>query len=262
MKRLLSLLAYIFILTSCVNPAYAQKSLATSRQSNKQFIQYLSDRSVIIVNICNPKDHGRYLISPKPIKSRGSGVIVTSKKEGSYIFTAAHVVDNPNKSGLICTAYVKKNTANKNIDEYLERAAVIIFDSNKDAAILKVSSNYGIRSFLELHPFAGENVWHVGFPTQIGAKSKLLLSATKGTLATLGVYHKDPEKYGKYIRVTAELYKGSSGGGVWTVEGKLVSITSYLMTNKGAPLPGEYYTIPVATFRDLVIEHDMLYDIF
>lgn len=230
------------------------------RKNDRTFMAYITERTVSVSYDCTPKK-GVVIVgmnNPKTgFDSRGTGVIASSYTDRSYIFTAAHVVEDIKaryKKGFDCKIYV---TLNKHLGDKSKRieAKVLAENEPRDIAILKISKNLGVFSKLELEPFTGEPVWAVGYPTQKSAPWKKKLSITKGVLATTDVpSERNVGKYGYYHRVTSQVYLGSSGGGIWTREGNLTGIVAvlYTHTEKGPPYEGYYYVKPMNEFVHLL----------
>ncbi len=90
-------------------------------------------------------------------------------------------------------------------------------------------------------PRVGEHVWVVGFPMQLGSGDQEL-TVTDGVVA--GPVNSDGE-----ARITAPVYFGNSGGGVWGDDGALLglAVSIYAYTPGGArPVPyvGQSFMVP------------------
>jgi S1-C subfamily serine protease len=53
-------------------------------------------------------------------------------------------------------------------------------------------------------------------------------------------------------RVTCDIYFGNSGGGVWTSEGKLLGLASFIIAYNNMPVGSYYYIAPVDNIIDLL----------
>jgi S1-C subfamily serine protease len=163
-------------------------------------------------------------------------------------------IDDNYKKGFECKIYVTRNKYLGKKDKRV-KAEVLAADEHRDIAVLKVAGDFGVSTELELKPFAGEPVWAVGYPVQLAASWKKMLSITSGELATVKVPASlNTRRHGYYHRVTAQVYFGSSGGGIWNREGRLVGIVVALYTagDGGAPYEGYYYVKPTDEFVRLL----------
>jgi len=229
------------------------------RLMNKEFIARLVERTVSIRFDCSPKKGvvvvGSDIPAEKRNDSRGTGVIVRSYNNKSYIFTAAHVVevdDAAEKKWFTCKIYVQKSADAGSSDNEMI-AAVVVEDTHRDIAVLEVKKDLGVNTELETDPFTGEDVWAVGYPVQKASPRSIVLSVTKGTLATKNVPGSgSARRNGYYHRITSQIYYGNSGGGVWTKEGKLVGIVVIMYTVSGVPYEGYYYIRPVNEMINLL----------
>jgi len=223
-----------------------------TREQNRDHSKFITARTVDVRFACDPKE-GVVLVgiaNPKKYgDSRGSASIIRSKSNRSYLFVAAHVVELNSKSaklGFNCTVYILRD---KSIDPTQRRipASIIAMDSDRDIAVLSVAEDLGVSTDIELRPFIGEKVWAAGYPKQLMNSKHITLSITEGTLASLSVPSQyNLKKHGYYHRVTSQVYFGSSGGGIWTAEGKMTAIVVVLFADPyKQPFEGYYYVKPV-----------------
>ncbi len=89
----------------------------------------------------------------------------------------------------------------------------------------------------------GEHIYVVGYPTQLGS-NKQRLTITDGLVA--GPIDEDGQ-----WRITAPVYFGNSGGGVWSEGGALVGIAvSIFAADVGSryplPYPGQAFMVPIS----------------
>ncbi len=256
-------LGLVLVFTACncssttVNVNSREGTSATSkknrREDNRRRQKYFADRSVEVLWYCTSKaveksDEDESEKSAKlkaTFKSLGSGTIVRSTKNRSFIFTAAHVVHDPkwfaNKNN--CFAKIKRDKWTDPHGQEI-RTKILAMGRLQDFAVLIVDEDLGVQSELETRPFTGEDVWAVGYPGLHLNRNHRALSITKGTLATLFVPYRGSTSR-RYHRVTSQVYFGSSGGSVWTEEDKLVGIVVFLHTRLGVPYEGSYYITPV-----------------
>jgi S1-C subfamily serine protease len=255
--------AFLFLLVNCDCGGGVQRAAVpplqevegmSEREQQRLRVDYMAERTVSVLRDCGPKEDVVIFGIDNPereLDGRGTGVIVNSREKRSYIFTAAHVVvpKKKYKAAFTCKVYVNINENLGKRDTRL-KAEVLEYDRERDVAVLAVNKDLGVATEPETDPFVGEAVWAVGYPVQLASRRTKRLSITEGTLATLKVPCNDNvSSEGYYHRVTAQIYHGNSGGGVWTVEGKLVGIASALYTNgDGVPIEGYYYIKPVDEF--------------
>ena len=94
----------------------------------------------------------------------------------------------------------------------------------------------------------GEHVYAVGYPVQLG-NLKSELTITDGIVA-------GPVEHDGQWRITAPIYFGNSGGGVWSEKGELVgiSVSIYAADVEGSypvPYEGQAFIVPIS----LVLPH-------
>lgn len=139
-------------------------------------------------------------------------------------------------------------------------AKVVARNVRHDVAILRLEKNLNTRGTIKLgNPRIGQPVIVLGFPRLIGfTVSPHPLSVTSGVVAT---------STNKWLRITAQFFFGSSGGGVWDENGKLIGIVSQLplipiLTLQPNleyrldvfPVDGHYWVSSVDVVKDLLKE--------
>lgn len=270
-KFLVSLLGLMFLISACncgSSLTTAQAPIPSAQRAelvedgaprsdrrlrNKHLTEYITARTVSVKYDCSPKPGvvvvGSEVPPDKRHDGRGTGIIVRSYEDKSYIFTAAHVVTIDNekeRDHFTCDVTIQFNK-DAHGNENKIKAQVTVKDNHLDLAVLEVDSDLGLDTDLELEPFTGEDIWAAGYPTQMASPRSVILSITKGTLATKNVpIGGNSSKNGYFHRVTSQVYFGNSGGGVWTKEGKLLGIVVALYAGEGkVPYEGYYYVKPV-----------------
>lgn len=249
------MLASIFVLFSCNcgSPALTASvpppevrtiENVPERDHRRELMEYIVQRTVSVYRDCTPKEGMVFFDVSNPeriLDGRGTGVIIRSYGDRSYIFTAAHVVvpESKFRGAFTCEVGINRNENLGNKDTRM-KVEIVAFDDDRDLAVLKVAKDLGVNTEIERNPFAGEPVWAVGYPVQKLNRAVKTLSITGGSLAAIYV---PAGKSGNYHRVTADIYFGNSGGGIWTVEGKLVGIAALLYGKDAVP----YYYIKPAT---------------
>jgi len=260
MQRVLCCLSFLmFLLGACTcgstyKPTnFNTNDQTTERKSEQEFLNYITVRTVQVKFNCDLRENVVIIGIPEYLTdsygdSRGSGTIVSSTKGASYIFTAAHVVslanESDNKAYVCKSSIIRSKLADP--DQREIQATIIVIDKNKDFAVLRVDEDLGVNTELEQNPTLGEAIWAIGYPVQLYNYSQVVLSITSGTLATLNVKSKNLARDGYFHRITAQIYFGNSGGGVWTRQGKLVGIVDFMFTDPHKQLsPGYGYIKPV-----------------
>lgn len=225
------------------------------RDDNRKRMKYMADRSVEVLWYCAVKPVKKLDKTDKKktavvtrLRSRGSGTIVRSTKNRSFIFTAAHVVTEDNKAfkeSHNCHASIRRDKLTDSSGKII-KTKILAKVRERDFAVLIVDQDLGVQTALETKPITGEDIWAVGYPSLHLNRNHIALSITKGTLATRFVpYGGSAATHGNFHRVTSQIYFGNSGGGVWTKEGKLLGITVFLFARWGIPYEGSYYIKPV-----------------
>ena len=152
--------------------------------------------------------------------------------------------------------------------ENTHTASIVASSTNHDVAALSVDVDFGVNTELELDPFTGEDVWGSGYPMLLLASRSNILSTTKGTLATKNIpVSRNAKKYGHFHRVTAQLYFGNSGGGIWSVDGKLIAIVSALVAGTShegmsVPIEGNYFVKPIQEVLTLLTSKGKYEEVF
>lgn len=209
--------------------ASAQEAPAKKEEKKVTVAQHLQDISVTIVSKNNLGG------------GEGSGVIKTRKmKDGSsvnFVWTAAHVVDNLRKTrtvidpksgtpktviefddAMVVKSLVEDGRLVGKIEFYAE---VIRYSAEEDLALLRIRKKSFIDCSVQFHldkeiPTVGTDLLHVGsLLGQMGSNSM-----TKGIMSQHG--RLIDKKVFDQTTVTA--FPGSSGGGVYLTDGKMVGM--------------------------------------
>lgn len=243
--------------------------LTYGRENHREFMAHITNRTVAVYRDCTTKKNVVVVGVDKPNKAldtRGTGALIETRKGKSYIYTAAHVVesiDKKYKKGYTCKLFIYRNDE-IGITEKRITARILAINIPRDIAVLVVDKDLGFISASEPNVFTGEHVWTAGYSFQPTAPKITILSIASGEVATVNIPRlDDPNKYGHYHRVTAPAYFGSSGGGTWNSEGKIVGIfVSLLIHKKTVPFDGFYYVKPIKEFEDLLRENWKYWEVF
>lgn len=196
---------------SCVSQNYG---FHIPKNSRDQFTRILQDTTLTICleDSCNNKT----------FKSSGSGVVVASSEEGSYVLTAAHVcqveidkmVPDPTFLPLIKTIEINMKIVNLAQSKY--QADVISMDTNSDICLLFVEDYWNEAGPVEISstaPFEGERVYNVAAPVGIFYEN---------TVPLLEGFYMGTEDLRSYYSIPA--IGGSSGSPIFNLRGDLVGM--------------------------------------
>ncbi len=177
-------------------------------------VAYMRNHTVRVSADCPGADYG------------GTGVILASGDAGSLIATAKHIGDSD------CTFRVINR---------LGGATVIRREVSKDydIAFLVVLRKYPVAPVTLAVPRMGNRVYATGYPMDRMARNRQRLTFSTGVVMS--------EPYGKtgYLRVSAHILSGSSGGPCWNASGDLVGLTVSMWGRRSlsgyVPFDGHYY---------------------
>jgi S1-C subfamily serine protease len=168
--------------------------------------------------------------------ARGSGVIF-HRFGKTYALTAQHVVE-----GIPYHGPVKIYQGDAEWDAILVNA-----DETHDLALLRLDSRTPVGTSVELSSEAllpvGTRLLHVG-----NLLGRLPGSYVEGVLSAVG---RDLGGLGQFDQTTLNAWPGSSGGGVFTTDGKLVGILT-----RGVG-PGLNFIVPARVLRQWADENDL-----
>lgn len=125
-----------------------------------------------------------------------------------------------------------------------EGGILLFVSPTEDFVVIEV---FDARHPVALHAGkAGEHIYVVGYPVQLG-NGEQDLTVTDGIIA--GPISRDLQH-----RITAPVYFGNSGGGVWSDRGELVGIAVSIFAahiDNGRPIPyaGQSFMVPVSSIR-------------
>ena len=203
---------FVTLLTqSCVSQNYG---FHIPKDSRDQFARILQNASLTACfdNKCETKT----------FKSSGSGVVVGSSSDGSYVLTAAHVctieitsmVPSPEFLDLIKRVDIEMKIVNLAQAKYM--ADVISLDENSDMCLLFVEDYWNESGPVKLSgakPFEGERVYNVAAPVGIFYEN---------TVPLLEGFYMGNESLRAYYSIPA--MGGSSGSPIFNLRGHLVGM--------------------------------------
>lgn len=162
----------------------------------------------------------------------GSGVVVAP---GGLIITNAHVVEGAAR------IHVRTHTGEES------DAVVVASDAESDLALLRASDATGFVPVL----FGDDNALEVGaFVVAIGNPYGLHHTVTMGILSAKARGEGDSGL--EFLQTDAAVNPGSSGGGLFDLGGRLVGITTVMITPSGGGNSGLNLAIPVSVVKALL----------
>lgn len=258
--------------------ALIDKEKSKPKTEKKLKVETVNGTKVIIIEEVDKKEKVEVdkiqeviIIGPSPNRmfdGRGTGTILRSYEDSSYIITAAHVVvldKDEKKMGLDkvlnCKTIVQLDKDADSQNNRME-AEIVAIDVKGDLAILKVKSNLKYSTDFAQEPFAGEVVWSSGYGHIRANNGLVAMSITKGTLATLNVKHGGRLAH----RVTSQIFSGNSGGPIWSEDGKLIGTVLFMFGQRidGSFMPyeGSYYIRPVNDVAILATKNKIFSEVF
>ena len=228
-----------------VQPASGTDFLHQLNGSVESLVQQVSPAVVqILVNgYGNVEQHGQTntaLIGRQ--RSIGSGVIVDPE---GYIITNAHVVQGAVRVRVVLFSSENSNSPNATLRSKTTTmdARVVGVETDTDLALLKIEAS-GLPSL----PFGrfrdvqqGQLVFAFGSPEGLGN------SVTMGVVSSVA-RQPDPDRPLVYIQTDAPINPGNSGGPLVDIEGKVVGINTFILTQGGGN-EGLGFAIPSGVVR-------------
>ena len=203
MSKFILLFLVLLATTSCV-----QQNLNLPHGTRNTFVKI--EKSVNVIMCKNE------VCEPRSAQITGSGVVIASRKEGSYVLTAAHVCDS---QPLISPPFIKEyeiiiETINMKEDKYI--SVIVGINFAFDMCILFVSKLHNkIAKISRRGPAHGERVYNVAAP--VGIFYKNTVPILEGFFMG-NVYERDAAYYS--IPATG----GSSGSPIFNSHGYLIGM--------------------------------------
>ena len=175
-------------------------------------------------------------------RTLGSGVIVDPE---GYIITNAHVVEGAVRVRVVLFSSENSNSPHATLRAKTTTmdARVLGVDSDTDLALLKIEAS-GLPSL----PFGryqdvrqGQLVFAFGSPEGLGN------SVTRGVVSSIA-RQPDPDRAMVYIQTDAPINPGNSGGPLVDIEGRVVGINTFILTEGGGN-EGLGFAIPSGVAR-------------
>ncbi len=175
-------------------------------------------------------------------RTLGSGVIVDPE---GYIITNAHVVDGAVRVRVVLFSSENSNSPHATLRSRPTTmdARVLGVHSETDLALLKIEAS-GLPSL----PFGRYQDVHQGQVVfAFGSPEGLSNSVTMGVVSSIA-RQPEPDRPMVYIQTDAPINPGNSGGPLVDVEGRVVGINSYILTEGGGN-EGLGFAIPSGVVR-------------
>jgi len=203
-------------------------------QAEKALVQYITDRTVRVVVVCKIINNQTYeIVKDSYDAGWGTGTIIASSKNYSFIQTANHVAVNKPEIDKELTrtcdgfAIEQRDVDNKVISMFRGKVEVVAASSSSDIAVLKVYKDYKVTSRLARDTYLGQSIRIVGFPFLRGVIGNHL-SYEKGHISTRNMGTKG-EWMKHEVRWGSAGFFGNSGGAVWNQQGEIVGTVVSLM---------------------------------
>ena len=179
-------------------------------------------------------------------RSSGSGAVLS---EDGFIITNSHVVQGARRVQVQFTVFDDEAFAHPGIprrqsDRQIE-ARIVGYDRESDLAVLKVE-----RSHLPYLRLGDSDQLHKGqLVLAFGSPLRLENSATMGIVSSTSRRVK-PDDVMEYIQTDASVNPGNSGGPLLDVEGNVVGINTFIVTQSGGN-EGIGFAIPSNIVRNI-----------
>ena len=170
----------------------------------------------------------------------GSGVVIKHKDGKTLVATAEHV-----------TAAIERKDCDIVVKDWLGMSGygdVIRKDENTDISVIEVGEEIGEAAGLYRGAYLGQAISCVGWP-MIPYNDVDRMSITRGYVTTMDV--------NGFLRISADVFFGNSGGACFSKKGHVVGIVSYFLVGGNAfglptPRPGQFYISDVENLKNLL----------
>ncbi len=175
-------------------------------------------------------------------RTLGSGVIVDPE---GYIITNAHVVEGAVRVRVVLFSSENSNSLHATMRSRTTtmNARIVGVHSDTDLALLKIEAS-GLPSL----PFGRYQDVHQGqLVFAFGSPEGLANSVTRGVVSSVA-RQADPDRPMVYIQTDAPINPGNSGGPLVNIDGQVVGINSFILTEGGGN-EGLGFAIPCSVVR-------------
>jgi serine protease Do len=243
-KKRVALLGVVALALSA-QPASGKDFLHQLDSSVESLVQQVSPAvvQILVTGYAAVEQHGKTdaaLIGRQ--RTLGSGVIVDPE---GYIITNAHVVEGAERVRVVLFSSENSNSLHATLRSRTTtmNARVLGVETGMDLALLKIEAS-GLPSL----PFGryqdvrqGQLVFAFGSPEGLGN------SVTMGVVSSTA-RQPDPDRPMVYIQTDAPINPGNSGGPLVDIEGRVVGINTFILTQGGGN-EGLGFAIPSGVVR-------------
>lgn len=204
---------------SCTDKPAKEKSL--------DLISHIKSRTVLVTIQCKDISTVDYtVVKDYYTFGWGTGTIMKSLSNGSFIQTAAHVVsirqEELKDKTVVCDKFHVITATGKEIT----KVKVIFKSSKSDVAILVVPEDLGVRSTIANVLSLGQKIHTMGFPFLKGFNNPIITYSV-GFISALNIKAEQTHMgIDNLVRFSIFGYTGSSGSAVWDDDGNIVGIIS------------------------------------
>lgn len=182
-------------------------------------------------------------------ESFGSGVVVKQDNNKYYIVTNRHVIMNQGK------VYDNVDIYLGNLDLYID-SKVLSYDEKIDLAIIEVETSILLKVCelgSETDIKKGKFCIAVGSPYDLETYYNTVtvgnISSVKRTITESNYYHKDLNC--EYIQTTATINEGCSGGGLFSLSGKLIGINTWKLVDSANNVDEMNFAVSVDKVKEV-----------
>lgn len=200
------------------------------RVATRDRMQTIVKRSVRIEYVCGLEHKGL----------KGSGVVIGKSKDTTTVVTADHVINLIADCDIVVRDW-------RGLSGY---GKVVKSDKASDIAVIEVGEPLGEVAPLYRSAYLGQEIACVGWPMIPYSPDVDQLSITRGYVST---------KVGRYLRVSADIFYGNSGGACFSKRGHVVGIVSFFFGSDAdgffdlaTPRPGQFYISDVKNLKILL----------
>jgi len=213
---------------------FSQTVIPPSMVKQRALLRYISKRTVRVVCMKALVNTKTNKVLSKHMKCGwGTGTIIRSYSDFSYVLTAYHVVDNITKPGkekdtqYLYYYLIERRTLDNKIIFTDGGAKRVAIDLERDLAVLKVPKSYGIQSSFARKVVLGDTAHMVGYPWLRGVPGSNL-SYSKGVVGTMWIGNDKNISERQHDRFGMEGYFGNSGGAIWNSRGEIIGMANWI----------------------------------
>ncbi len=196
----------------------------------------------------------------------GSGVAIAARRSAAgtecFVLTSGHTLSRISDKDKVFILFDRHHGAGK------KEAAVVVAQRDAgemDLALLRASTEECVPAHFGNPPSLGDPIWVVAFPW---GRNMTLVGGIVSQVNQVNIDQADDGAAPPHLIVDASVSYGSSGGGVYDAEGRLVGVVEGYRTARVSfegnaspqyitvPVPGETYVVPLADLRRFLAQID------